>query len=265
MAGVRAILIVGYGLNCEAETRYALSLAGADVDLVHLGDLIAGRKSLDSYRLLVLIGGFAFGDHLSAGKVLANRLKFRLRDQLKAFIEREKLIIGICNGFQTITKVGLLPGFDGDYGTQHVTLTTNDSGVFRNAWIRLRAEERSRCVFTRGIDFLEVPIRHGEGKFCVRDRSVLDRLISEEQVAFRYADPETGEPTMAYPHNPNGSVHAIAGICDPTGRIFGMMPHPEAFTSPYNHPHWLRQKMEGKLSEEGAGLKIFRNAVEYLK
>jgi phosphoribosylformylglycinamidine synthase len=265
MGKVKALVITGYGLNCEAETSHAIERAGAEVRQVHLNDLIAGEDGLENYQLLAMIGGFSFGDHISGGQVFANRMKSLLRDSLRAFIKDGKLIIGLCNGFQIMVKIGLLPGFDGDYEMQHVTLAANDSGVFRNAWVKLEADPASPCVFTPGIDTLEVPIRHGEGKFFVKDDSVLDRLKKQGQVVFRYAHPEKDEPTMEFPHNPNGSLDAVAGICDPTGRIFGMMPHPEAFNSPYNHPHWLRNKLAGTLPAQGAGLKIFQNAIEYLE
>ena len=198
MARARALVITGYGLNCEAETSHALRLAGADVHQVHLSDLIAGKKRLEDYQLLALIGGFAFGDHISAGKVFANRLKSRLRDPLETFIAGKGLVIGICNGFQTLAKLGLLPGLGGDYGTQVTTLATNDSGVFRNAWIRLKGNAKSPCVFSKGIETLEVPIRHGEGKFCLKDEDVLRRLESDGQIVFRYASPETG--AVSYTH-----------------------------------------------------------------
>ncbi|MFH1998571.1 MAG: phosphoribosylformylglycinamidine synthase subunit PurQ [Planctomycetota bacterium] len=262
---VKALVIVGYGLNCEAETSYALQRAGAEVRQMHLNDLIADKEQLTKSHLLAFIGGFSFGDHIAGGRVFANRVKRTLRDSLKEFIENHGLIIGICNGFQTMVKMGLLPGFDNDYETQRITLAANDSGVFRNAWVRLKAVPESRCVFTKGIDYLDVPIRHGEGKLFVKDEQYLKRLVAQGQVVFRYAHPRTGEPTMEFPHNPNGSLDAVAGICDPSGRIFGLMPHPEAFNSPYNHPHWLRQKLEGTVPEIGAGLRIFENGVDYIK
>ncbi len=265
MARIKALVIVGYGLNCEAETSHALRLAGADVDQVHLNDLIAGKRTLKEFRLLALIGGFSFGDHISAGKVFANRLTQRLKGQLKEFISSGNLIIGICNGFQTLVKTGLLPGCDNDYSTQKVTLGQNDSGVFRNDWVLVKADPSSHCVFSKGIDYLEVPVRHGEGKFVVREEGMLDRLKSGGQVVLRYAHPDSKETTDEFPHNPNGSMDGVAGICDPTGRIFGLMPHPEAHLFPFNHPHWLRRKLKGILPEEGEGIRIFRNGVEYLE
>jgi phosphoribosylformylglycinamidine synthase len=265
MAKVKALIITGYGLNCEAETRHVLELAGASVDEIHLSDLVAGKSNMEDYHFLAFIGGFSFGDHIAGGKAFANRLKCRLGDQLKRFVASDKLIIGICNGFQALVKLGLLPGFDGDYETQRLTIGHNESGVFRDGWILLKGDETSNCVFTKGIDYIELPVRHGEGNIQVQDKGVLERLKNEGQVVFRYAHPETGEPTMEHPHNPNGSVDAIAGICDPEGRIFGLMPHPEAFWSPYNHPHWIRKKMENGLPEEGGGMKVFRNAVAWLE
>jgi len=258
------LVITGFGLNCEAETAVALQRAGAAAEQIHLNDLLDGRRSLDEFHLLALIGGFSFGDHIAAGRVFANRLKHRLSEPLRKFIADGKLIIGICNGFQTAVKLGLLPALNGS-GRQLVTLTNNDSGVFHDAWVDLRANPDSPCVFTRGMDRISLPVRHGEGKLVTLDADVLARMEQQNLVALRYVDPATGEPTDEFPHNPNGSVAAIAGICDPTGRLFGLMPHPEAYLSPYNHPHWFRQRIKGALPDDGAGLIIFRNAVEFAR
>jgi len=262
---VRVLIITGFGLNCEAESAHAFKLAGGAPELVHLNDLLDGLRSLDEFQILVFIGGFSFGDHIASGRVLANRLKHRLDEPIQRFIADGKLIIGICNGFQTMAKLGILPGLDGDYRSQTVTLTTNDSGVFRDAWIELRVEPESPCIFTRGIERLYLPVRHGEGKFVPLDQKLLERLEDAGLVALRYADPATGEPTSRFPHNPNGSVAAIAGLCDPTGRIFGMMPHPEAHLFPWNHPHYARQAIVGTAPSEGEGLAIFRNAVAFAR
>jgi phosphoribosylformylglycinamidine synthase len=263
--GVRALIITGFGLNCEAETAHAFKLAGARPEKVHLNDLLDGHRCLDEFHVLAFIGGFSFGDHIASGRVLANRLKHRLEEPLQRFIAQGKLIIGICNGFQTIAKLGILPGLDGDYRRQTVTLTHNDCGVFRDAWVTLRVEPDSPCIFTRGIERLDLPVRHGEGKFLTLDDKVLDRIERERLVACRYADPATGEPTVRFPHNPNGSVAAIAGICDPTGRVFGLMPHPEAHLSPWNHPHYARRALAGTAPAEGEGLTVFRNAVVFAR
>ena len=262
---VRALIITGFGLNCEAETSHGFRMAGAAPEQVHLNDLLDGQRALDEFHILAFIGGFSFGDHIASGRVLANRLKHRMEEPIQRFIADGKLVIGICNGFQTMAKLGILPGLDGDYRRQTVTLMDNDCGTFRDAWVHLAANAESPCVFTRGIDRLYVPVRHGEGKFATLDAPVLQRLESEGMVVFRYVDADTGEPTDAFPHNPNGSVRAIAGICDPTGRIFGMMPHPEAHLFVHNHPQWVRQRIAGTLPAEGEGVAIFRNAVGFAR
>lgn len=258
----KVVVPVGYGLNCEDETAYAFEMVGAKVDRIFLKDLTERPSVLEDYQVLAMIGGFSFGDHVAAGKVLANIYKFKLGEEVQRFIEDGKLIFGECNGFQALVKAGILPGFDGDYKTQRATLTYNDSGVFEDRWVRLRVNPKSRCVFTKGLEEIYLPVRHGEGKFVVDDASDLQRLREGNQIVLQYAD-EWGRPTMSYPWNPNDSVEAIAGICDPTGRVFGKMPHATAYLSPYNHPHWTRLKVEGGLPEEGGGVQIFRNAVEY--
>lgn len=261
----RVLILTGYGLNCEAESQWAWQQAGADAERMHLHDLLDEPARLRDVRALMFIGGFSFGDHMGSGHVFALRLRHRLRDELKRFVEDGKLVLGICNGFQIMVKLGLLPGLDGDYFTPRVALTHNDCGAFQNFWVRLRMEPSSPCVFTKGMDFLDVPIRHGEGKLFTLDRKLLDRMEAAGCVACRYADPATGEPTQAFPHNPNGSLNAIAGLCDPTGRVFGMMPHPEAFLFPENHPRQDFQRLENTLPATGAGLQLFTNAVRHLR
>ena len=179
-----------------------------------------------------------------------------------AFVDDGGLLLGICNGFQTLTKMGLLPRLDGAVA-QTVTVTTNDRGRFHDGWVRLKGDPASPCVFTRGVDFLEAPVRHGEGKVVAREPDLLDRLAERGMVPVRYVD-EEGRPTEEFPHNPNGSPGGIAGLCDETGRIFGLMPHPEAYHSPFLHPHWPRQQRAGLLPAEGPGLVVFRNARDWL-
>jgi phosphoribosylformylglycinamidine synthase len=260
----RVIIPLGYGLNCEDETTYAFKMVGAKVDRIFLKDLSDKPEILEGYDVLALIGGFSFGDHIAAGKVLANIYKFKLSEEVQRFINAGKLIFAECNGFQTLVKAGILPGFNGDYKTQRVTLTYNDSGVFEDRWVRLKVNPKSNCVFTKGIDQIYLPVRHGEGKFVVTEDSDLQRLRDGNQIVLQYVD-EKGLPTMNYPQNPNGSIEAIAGICDPTGRVFGKMPHTTAYLSPYNHPHWTREKTDGTLPKEGEGVQVFRNAIEYAK
>lgn len=269
MREVKCIVIAGYGTNCEVETAYACKKAGGQVDIVHISELLYGEKSLDDYHFLCFPGGFLDGDDLGAAKAAANRWRFArvkttgepLFDQLMRFIEEGKLILGICNGFQLLVKLGLLPGLDYQYGKQVVTLTYNDSGRFEDRWVYLKVDRESPCVFTRGIDKIYLPVRHGEGKFIAKDAAVLGAIESTHLAVVKYSHPETETPTMEYPFNPNGSANAIAGICDPTGRIFGLMPHPEAFLDFTNHPRWTRER----LPERGMGLTLFANAIEYIK
>ncbi len=255
---VKAIILTGFGINCDNETTQALRRAGADAARVHLNDLAANPELLHRAHILAIPGGFSFGDDIASGKILANRLRYRLGAPIRRFIADGKLIIGICNGFQVMVKMGILPFFDGEF-VQETTLTNNDSSRFENRWVHLAANPDSPCVWTRGIARLELPIRHGEGKFIPRDEAVLRRLGDNGQIVVRYCRPDGAPARGAFPFNPNGAVDDIAGICDPSGRIFGMMPHPEAFVDFTNHPRWTRES----LPEEGAGLQVFRNAVEY--
>jgi phosphoribosylformylglycinamidine synthase len=264
------MVLWGNGINCEVETAHACRLGGADeAEIVHFSQLLYGDRRLDDYHMLCLPGGFLDGDDLGAAKAAANRFRYGrvrttgepLREQLDRFVSAGKLILGICNGFQLMVKLGLLPALDGHYDQQTVTLTFNDSGRFEDRWVDLGVDGESPCVFTRGCERLYFPVRHGEGKLYSGEESVLLRLQAEHQVVIRYLDPASGRPTSEYPWNPNGSLMAIAGLCDPTGRLFGLMPHPEAFHHRTNHPRWTREE----LPEEGQGVRLFRNAVEFAR
>jgi phosphoribosylformylglycinamidine synthase subunit PurQ / glutaminase len=270
-----ALVLTGYGLNCDMETQYALNLAGFEADRVHVSELInrsASRisVSLKDYHLFAFDGGFSWGDDHGAGVLLATRLKYKLKDEMEDFIKAGKLIIGICNGFQAMVNMGLLPGFEGAYDQREVALLANDCGNFRDDWVKMRVNTRSPCIFTKGIEFLDLPVRHGEGKFYAPE-GVLNRLQENNQAALFYALPSGEMAQGRFPDNPNGSLLDIAGLCDPTGRIFGLMPHPEAYHHFTQHPNWTLdkeiRKREGKEleTEEGAGLKIFKNAFEYLR
>lgn len=262
---IPVLIITGYGLNCEAESRFAWELAGANPKLVHFSDLLAEPALLRKYAGLMFVGGFAYGDHMTSGHVFAARVRHRLSGELKDFIAQGKLIMGVCNGFQIIVKLGLLPGLGGEYFSQTVSILQNDCGTFQNYWVRLRFEPSSPCVFTRGLEQMPLPIRHGEGKVFTLDKTLLQRMEAAGCIPCRYADPLTGKATQAFPHNPNGSLNSIAGLCDPSGRIFGLMPHPEAYLYPESHPQWELQRQRGTLPEHGLGLAFFRNAVEHLK
>ncbi len=258
---VKVLIITGFGLNCEKETAAAFSSCGATPEQVHLNDILNGQRSLDEFHVLAFIGGFSFGDHLGAGTVFANRIKFRMRDQLQKFVADGKLVIGICNGFQTLSRLGLVPALDGHFFEQQAALAHNDSGLFRDDWITLKANPASPCIFTKGIDLIRMPIRHGEGKFVASDETIA-KIEEKNLVTLRYANPD-GSIAKDFPANPNGSINSIAGICDESGRIFGLMPHPEAFLSPFNDPEWTKKKIEDRLPSEGEGKIVFRNAVSF--
>ena len=252
MSTVKTLVLRASGTNCDEETAFAFRQAGAETELVHIGQLIRKEKKLGDYQIMVVPGGFTYGDDLGAGKVLANEMKLRLGDDLDSFIANGCLIMGICNGFQALVKNCILPGFKGE---QRLTLTNNDSGRFECRWVYLAANEKSNCVFTQGIERLYLPIAHGEGKI-VADADTLNEI----NAALYYTD-KNGNRSAGYPYNPNGSLDDIAGISDATGRIFALMPHPERHIHPHHHPRWTA---EG-LRKEGDGLKIFRNAVQWIK
>lgn len=275
MAGtVKSLVLTGYGINSEVETAYANTLAGAEARIAHINDVIDGIVKVEDYHLINFPGGFSYGDDLGSGKAFANKVLYAktpsglLIDQIQKFIDDGRLIIGICNGFQILVKMGLLPGFARDYSKQTATVFYNDKG-FRDAWVRLKVNTASQCVFTRDIGRIDMPIRHGEGKFIPGSPEILSQLWKNGHVALQYADAGY-QPTQQYPDNPNGSTDAIAGICDETGRIFGLMPHPEAFNHISNHPQYTRIREECSrkgviLNEEGDGIKIWRNAVDYIE
>jgi phosphoribosylformylglycinamidine synthase len=259
--GVRALVLTGYGLNCDYETEHVFRLAGADARRVHLNDLIEGRVRLADFQVLGLIGGFAWADDHGAGVILATKLRHHLGDAILEFVRAGNLVIGICNGFQALVNLGLLPGFASGAFRREIALTYNDCGNFRDQWVHARVEE-TPCVFTRGLTRLDLPVRHAEGKL-VASPETLARLEENRQVVMRYALPDGSPARGAFPWNPNGSLRDIAGICDPTGRVFGLMPHPEAYNHYTNHPDWTRRVWAAGAPEreEGEGVALFRNAV----
>ncbi len=255
---VKALILTGFGINCDHETETAFKRAGAETERIHLNDLAAAPERLHEFQILAVPGGFSFGDDVASGRIMANRLRYTLGEPLKQFVADGKLVIGICNGFQVLVKMGILPLFDDEF-KQEVTLTHNNSSRFEDRWVTLLTDPKTPCIWMDGIKKLEVPIRHGEGKFIPQDDDVLKKLQANGQIVIRYGAPGDYPARGEYPDNPNGSTDDIAGICDPTGRIFGLMPHPEAFLERTNHPRWTREK----LPEEGAGLKMFKNAVAF--
>ncbi len=254
MAKVKILMLRAPGTNCDFETQVAFEMAGAEVDSALVSELIRKDKHLADYQILVSPGGFTYGDDISAGKILANEIRLRLGEEIRKFVEEGKLVMGICNGFQVLVKTGILPGFQTS-GAQPVTLTSNDSGKFECRWVYLKVNGKSPCVFTRGMQSMYIPVAHGEGKL-VAEPGVVERL----NVVVQYAD-ENGDTTAGYPYNPNGSIRNIAGICDDSGRVFALMPHPERFTRWTQHPRWTREAPR----ESGDGLKVFINAVDWVK
>jgi len=259
----KAIILRTAGTNCDYETKYALEKAGAFVDLIHINQLLKEKGLLSLYQILVLPGGFTYGDDIAAGKVLANQLKHHLLDELMQFVDDGKLIIGICNGFQVLVKMGLLPRInDIQYSLngykQEFTLTYNDSNKFEDRWVYLRASS-NKSVFIDRDTILYIPVANAEGKFMAKNEEKLRMLSESEQIVFKYVDKDGSE--SGYPWNPSGSMGNVAGVCDHTGRILGMMPHPERHVEPTQHPRWTREGLKA----EGDGIIIFRKAVDYIK
>jgi phosphoribosylformylglycinamidine synthase len=270
MHDVNVLVMSGFGLNCDNETAYAFELAGAKPQSVHINSLIDGSARLEDFQIVVFIGGFSWADDHGAGVIQAMRLKTNIGAKILEFVDRGNLILGICNGFQALVNLGLLPGFNQDYTQRSVALTINDCGNFRNQWVYLKSNPASPCVFTRGIDRAEYPVRHGEGKFYADD-TTLARLVETNQIALQYAMPDGNLAQGRFPCNPNGSLLDIAGICDPTGRIFGLMPHPEAYNHCTNYPDWTRRKEAAKRQNRTldsgmtVGIQMLQNAVDYIR
>ncbi len=264
MKPVRVLIPVGFGLNCEDETAHAFRMVGADVDLVHLTDLFARRhpRRIADYQVLGLVGGFSYGDHGAGGLVLATRVRAHLLGDLTDFLGAGGRILGICNGFQVLMRLGLLPGprTGAPDFVPRATLTNNERLGYRDAWVRVAPDPRSRCVWTRGLRAVDMPSRHGEGRFVAGDDAALARLDEDGQLPLRYVD-AAGTVATRWPENPNGSALGVAGVCDHSGRILGLMPHPDAFLHPWHHPDWPRRRAEIE-SREAGGLALFRAGVE---
>jgi phosphoribosylformylglycinamidine synthase len=254
MARVKTLILRAPGTNCDVETVVAFEQAGSEVDSAHVNELLHRQKLLSDYQIMVIPGGFTYGDDVSAGKILANELRLKLGEEIQRFVNDGRLILGICNGFQVLVKSGILPRLMGE-NSHPLTLASNDSGKFECRWVYLRVNETSPCIFTQGISTMYLPVAHGEGKVVAEPR-----IVKELNVVLYYAD-ETGDIQVGYPYNPNGSVDNISGICDASGRIFALMPHPERFVRWTQHPRWTREP----LRKYGDGLQIFLNAVKWAK
>jgi phosphoribosylformylglycinamidine synthase len=254
---VKVIVLRTAGTNCDAETAFAFESFGAQVDKVHVKRLLKKEVSLKDYHVFVIPGGFTYGDDIESGRILANELRLFLGNELKEFISDGKLVLGICNGFQVLVKAGILPGQNDTRGQQS-TLTNNNSGKFEDRWIYLKPEGKS--VWVAGMsDVVFFPVAHAEGKFIPLNENIR-KAILQNQIVFRYCAQNGQKPD--YPLNPNGSADDIAGISDPTGRVLGLMPHPERHFLFIHHPFWTRLPKNGKF---GQGAKIFENGVEYVK
>lgn len=252
----RVLILRTAGTNCDYETKYAFEKAGAKVDVVHINLLLSNKAMLKEYQILTLPGGFTYGDDISAGKILANQIKFHLEEEIDTFIQEKKLILGICNGFQALTKAGLLPSIN--RYQQEATLTFNDSNMFEDRWLSLKVcSNKSVFIKKEDIPSMYLPIAHKEGKFITKDKDTLDKIINNQQIVFIYENKNSAQQQ----HTNNSFQNTIAGICDPTGLILGIMPHPERYVEPTQHPHWTRSK----LKEIGEGFIIFKNAVDYVK
>jgi phosphoribosylformylglycinamidine synthase subunit PurQ / glutaminase len=256
MSSPTVLILRAPGINRDEDAAAAVEMAGGRPERVHINRIVSGAVRLADYAMLIVPGGFSYGDHLGAGRLLAVDLAHHLGEQLHAFVADGRPVIGICNGFQVLVKAGILPG--GQESEPSATLTDNEAGGFECRWVMLQADASSRCVFTQGIDRpIEVPVAHGEGRFVVRDAAVLERLRAAGQIALRYTTADGGAP--AYPANPNGSDGHIAGICNLQGNVLGLMPHPEDAITPQQHPRWTREPWR----TSGDGLPIFTNAIRY--
>jgi len=308
MTQIRAVVLRAAGINCDMETEYALELAGAKAERVHINRLIKEKTALDQYQIMVFPGGFSYGDDVAAGKILANQVVHHLYEPVQKFIDDGKLVLGICNGFQVLVKGGILPGLEESKATedtplrsrsyagqaentekfkislatenpstalragaeikdkkrmskiaeQPVTVTYNDSGKFEDRWVYL-APQTDRCIFVERGRQIYLPVAHGEGKVVTKDAKALEKLRSDGYIAFKYVDKNGKEGD--YPVNPNGSVDSIAGLTDTTGRVLGLMPHPERYVRLTQHPHWSRLKNR----QNGDGMTIFNNAIRYIQ
>ncbi len=254
---VKVCIITGFGINADYELCRAFTMVGAAAVLIHITDIIEKPDTLRDYHVIAFPGGFSYGDHLGSGKVFGTLFKKHLKAELEEFIAAGKLVIGICNGFQVLVKMGILPNLEGGW-KQEVSLIHNESGKFEDRWVLLKTNPASPCIWTHGLDELEYPVRHGEGRFVIASPSFRDSLVNRNLIALTYASASGGEP--GYPANPNGSVLNIAGISDASGRVFGLMPHPEAFLIPENHPRWTREKIH-----ESDGLLLFKNGIDYIR
>lgn len=267
---VKVLVLTGFGINCEEETAAAYQLAGAEAAIIHFNQVLVNGYSIHQYDILHFPGGFSFGDDLSSGKVMANKIRYKklpngktLLEEIKTFLTEGKFVMGICNGFQMLVRLGLLPNTNLAF-EQQSTLTHNDSAKYEDRWVYCKVNPYSESPFLKDIDVIPLPVRHGEGKLVFGNDTMRQIVKTKALNCLSYCL-EDGSPVEGYPANPNGSELDCAGLCDPTAQVFGLMPHPEAFLSLYNHPNWGQLKRKNPaISEAGAGLKIFKNIVQHI-
>ncbi len=258
MPSPRVLILRAPGTNCDGETAFAFDRAGGRADIVHVNRLLENPRLAREYQILCIPGGFSFGDDIAAGRILAVQIQHHLADSLAEFKAAGKLILGICNGFQVLIKSRILLD-DAQQAGPPATLTWNDSGKFEDRWVNLAAKG-NKCVFLKNVESLYLPVAHAEGKFVAHSARTLEHLEQSGQLVLRYcAESGDCDYQVPYPANPNGSMANVAGVCDETGHVFGLMPHPERHVDPTNHPRWTR--LERK--EKGDGLVVFENAVGY--
>ena len=267
LAAPRVCVLRAPGTNCDHETCFAFDQAGGAADNVHLFELCEQPEMLRNYQILCIPGGFSYGDDIGAGVIFAGQIERRLGDLLHEFVQRDSLTLGICNGFQVLLKAGLLPEGTSGISPQadaprQTTLTWNNNGKYTARWVHLVCDS-PQSVFLKGISHIELPIAHAEGRICVSDPALVERWKANGQLALRYCDASgtLTDEILPPPANPNGSIANIAGLSDPSGRILGLMPHPERFLLATHHPQWTRLNPEGQ--GPGAGAQLFRNAIEY--
>ena len=265
----KALVLYGYGINCDYETLYGFELAGANATIVHINDIIENKSLLNNYQIFAFPGGFSYGDDTGSGKALANKIKNNLLDEITEFLNRDTLMIGICNGFQVMVNLGIVPALQKPIGNIEVSLEHNTTFRFQCRWVELKINPKSNCIFTHGISSLHIPVAHGEGNF-IAPQHIIEHLVNSNQIVMQYVKPDGLPANGEFPFNPNGSMKDIAAICDKTGRIMGMMPHPERHIYFMQRNDWtyLREdykRNKKEIPEFAEGLQLFKNAVKYYK
>ncbi|MBM4166762.1 MAG: phosphoribosylformylglycinamidine synthase I [Ignavibacteria bacterium] len=262
----KTFILSGYGFNCEEETKIAFELSGGSAEIIHINDWIDNKNQIREYQIFAIPGGFSYGDDTGSGNAMANKIRNHCWDELLKFISEDKLVIGICNGFQVLVNLGLLPAVNGEYGKRTAAMLHNTSARYINRWVNVKTTSE-KCIFTKNISQMFIPVAHGEGNFFV-EVETLSHLKANEQIALRYVCEDGTNANGEFPSNPNGSLDDIAGMCDASGRVFGLMPHPERGMFFTQRPDWtlLKEKLkreEKPLPEWNDGIEIFRNAVHY--